>query len=413
MKTDPAGHRSNTFLWLVAMLLVFLVTGCGGGGTGSDLFIPSLNSAPGAPGTLIPGTVVSSTTPSVPSSNPSNGASTVPVSTVQSNNTLLPRIISATFSEAMDPATLISPALTFTLKETVSGLAVAGLVSMNSPTNTVATFTPTAPLAPNTQFTAIITTAARTAAGAALGSGYGWSFTTGSQVGQAPINLGTAANFLVLGGTSIANTSTALNPTRVNGALGINPGGVADVTGFTDSTVAGTGLISTGGIQVGALVTQARTDLLAALAEATARSSQQVVVGNTELSAFTVNSGSPGVYPPGLYTSVNTLTLSAGNMTLDARGDPDAVWVFKAGSSLSVAATRQMLLLNGARASNVFWSLGSSATIGDQARFKGNILAGSSSTVGTSSTGGATVEGRLLSTSGLVLNYATINAPAP
>lgn len=407
-------RRSPVFWWLAAWLLALLVSACGGGEGGvSPPQVLSTNSAPGAPGTLLPGTApASSTSPTVTSSNPSQGATNVAVSTVESTNALLPKSISATFSEPMNPASLVSPATTFTLKETLSGLGIAGTVVLNA-AHTVATFTPTGPLPLNTQLTAIITTAATTATGTVLASGYGWSFTTGSQVGQAPINLKTAASFLVLSGTSIANTSTTANPTRVNGQLGIDPGSAANVTGFTDSTPAGTGLILTGGIQSGPVVRQAKLDLSAALAEANARTGLQTVISSNELALFTVNGGSPGIYPPGLYTSTTTLTLSAGDMTLDAQGDPDAVWVFKTASSLTVGDTRQMRLLNGARAKNVFWAVGSSALIGDRASLKGNILASSSCTVGTAAASGTAVEGRVLSISQLQLNYASINAPAP
>lgn len=411
-------RRSPVFWWLAAWLLALLVSACGGGGGGEGGVSPpqvlSTNSAPGAPGTQLPGSApASSTSPTVASSNPSQGATNVAVSTVESTNALLPRSISATFSEPMNPASLVSPATTFTLKETLSGLGIAGTVILNA-AHTVATFMPTSPLPLNTQLTAIITTAATTATGTALASGYGWSFTTGSQVGQAPINLKTAASFLVLSGTSIANTSTTANPTRINGQLGIDPGTAANVTGFTDSTPAGTGLILTGGIQSGPVVRQAKLDLSAALAEANARTGLQTVISSNELALFTVNGGSPGIYPPGLYTSTTTLTLSAGDMTLDAQGDPDAVWVFRTASSLTVGDARQIRLLNGARAKNVFWAVGSSALIGDRASFKGNILAGSSCTVGTAAAAsGTAVEGRVLSISELQLNYASINAPAP
>ncbi len=312
----------------------------------------------------------------------------------------------------MNPATIVSPAVSFTVKETISGISVAGSVSLDA-ANTVATFTPNAVLASNMQFTVIISTAATSTAGTALVNIYGWSFTTGAQIGQAPINLGTAASFMVLGGTSIDNVSSAANPTRVNGQLGIDPGSASNVTGFTDSTPAGTGIISTGGIQFGPVVSQAKNDLLAALNEANARTGNQIAVGTNDLATFMVNGGSPGVYPPGLYSSGTTLALSSGNMTLDAKGDPDAVWVFKAGSSLTVSDTRQLILLNGAKAKNVFWSLGSSASIGDQVSFKGNILAGTSNTIGTATANGTTVEGRVFSISGLHLFSTTINAPAP
>ncbi|MEO8119165.1 MAG: ice-binding family protein [Rhodoferax sp.] len=334
------------------------------------------------------------------------------VSTIGSGNAMIPRTISATFSEAMNPASIVSPAVSFTVKETVSGNSVAGSVSMNA-ANTIATFAPNAALASNRQFTAIVTTAASNTAGTALVSNYGWSFTTGAQIGQTPINLGTAANFMVLGGTSIANTSAASNPTRVNGQLGIDPGSATNVTGFTDSTPSGAGIILTGGIQFGPIISQAKNDLSAALTEANARTNNQISVGTSDLASTMVNGGSPGVYPPGLYSSVSTLVLNAGNMTLDAKGDPDAIWVFKAGSHLIVGETRQILLLNGAKAGNVFWTLGSSATLGDQVGFKGNILAGSSNTLGTVLESGTMVEGRVLSVSGLRLYAATINPPSP
>ncbi|MDO8252753.1 MAG: ice-binding family protein [Rhodoferax sp.] len=423
-------RHSRTPLWILAGLLAFILTGCGSGGGGDGgNGIQATNPAavPGAPGAIPPGTTPSGTTlsgtaasgttgtasgPTVLSSNPTHGAVNVTVSSVGPGNVLIPRTISATFSEAMNAATIVSPASSFTVKETLSGNSVAGSVSMNA-TNTIATFAPNAVLASNMQFTAVVTNAATNPAGTALVSNYGWSFTTGAQIGQAPINLGTAANFMVLGGTSIANISAASNPTRVNGQLGIDPGSATNVTGFTDSSPSGTGIILTGGIQFGPIVSQAKNDLSAALNEANARTSNQVSVGTSDLASTMVNGGSPGVFPPGLYSSVSTLALNAGNMTLDARGDPDAVWVFKAGSQLIVGDTRQILLLNGARAANVFWTLGSSATIGEQVGFKGNILAGTSNTLGTASANGTTVEGRVLSVSGLHLYAATINAPAP
>lgn len=434
-------HHSKTLIWFVALLLSVMVAGCGSGGGGGDsgagagagagsgtgtsagagIQITGQELVPGAPNAIPPGTAAPGATggtgagssgPTVISSNPTNGATNVAVSTAGPGNVVIPRTVSATFSEAMNPATIASPASSFTVKETISGNSVTGTVSMNA-ANTVATFQPNAVLASNRQFTAIVSTAATSTVGTALASIYGWSFTTGSQTGQAPIDLGSAANFLVLAGTSIDNVSSAFNPTRVNGQLGIAPGGPANTTGFTDSTPAGTGIIATGGIQFGPVVRQAKNDLLAALGEANARSSHQVPVDNSDLATFVVNGGSPGIYPPGLYTSLSTLNLSSGNMTLDAQGDPDAVWVFKAASDLVVADTRRVLLRNGARASHVFWSLGSSAILGDQVSFKGNIMAGTSNTLGAATAVGTTLEGRVLSVSGLQMFSSTLNAPAP
>lgn len=433
---------------LMALFWVISVAGCGSGGGGDSSAaapVPVLTSSTPArtPGTLAPGESQPGTTggtgttgstgttggtggtgsgtvsgPTVLSSNPTDGASNVAVSMVDSNNLLVPRTINATFSEAMNPVTINSPAVTFTVKNRSSGNNVAGTVSLNA-ANTLATFTPSANLASNTLFTATITQAATNPAGTPLVGIYEWSFSTGTREGQAPINLRTATSFLVLGGTSIANFSDASNPSRVNGQLGINPGTAVNVSGFTDSTPSGTGIISTGGIQSGAVVIQAKTDLATALGEAKARTLNEVLVGTGDLSIFVVNGGVPGVYPPGLYASSTSLALGVGNITLDAQGDPDAVWVFKAGSNLNVGNTRKIVLKNGAKARNVFWTLESSAFLGDGVDFKGNILAGTSNAIGSAAALGAaaitgsTVEGRVLSVSGLTLYATTINQPAP
>lgn len=419
--TSPAPAR------VAALLLTLSLAGCGGtgssgssslqttGGTGSTANTP----VGSAVTTLAPGATATSNTsgstmaagPSVPYSNPTDKATNVPVSTVEAGNVVVPRTVSATFSEPMNPTTLTSPAVAFSVKETVSGNSVDGTVSMNVD-NTVATFTPAAALPGNTQITASVTTAATSTNGTPLANGYEWTFTTGTQVGQGAVNLGTAAGFLVLGGTSIDNVSSAANPTRVNGQFGIDPGNTANVSGFTDSTPQGSGLILTGGIQFGPVVKQAKNDLLTALNDASGRTINQISVDSADLGSFVVNGGTPGVIPPGLYSSVSTLTLTTADLTLDARGDPDAVWVFKAASGLTVGDARQVVLRNGAKAKNVYWTVGSSATLGDQVNFKGNILAKTSNSIGSSMLVGTTVEGRVLSVSGLNLYASAINPPS-
>ena len=405
-------HQSSVARWLWAFLFAILLAACGGSVGGDAPQLASAPTAPGAAATTPPGTVAPgvSKAPTVPAASPGNGATNVPVSTVGADNSVQPKSISATFSEPMNPATIASPATSFTVKETSSGNSVAGTVSMNDG-NTGATFTPTSALPSNTQLTATITTAAANPAGTALGNDTAWTFTTGSQVGHASIDLKTAGRFLVLGGNSIDNISTPANPTRINGQLGIAPGNIANVSGFTDSAVAASGIILTGGIQLGSTVSVAKSDLQAALTLANARTSHQVNVDTSDMASFSVKGDRPGVYPPGLYASSASLTLSAGQLTLDARGDPDAVWVFKAASNLVVGHASRIVLLNGAKARNVFWTLGSSALIGDQVSFKGTILAATSIAVGSASGTGSTVEGRLLAVSALNVNYTTVTTP--
>jgi len=123
-----------------------------------------------------------------------------------------------------------------------------------------------------------------------------------------------------------------------------------------------------------------------------------------------VNDISGMVLPPGVYTSDSTMSIAVGGIvTLDGQGDANAVWIFQIGSSLTVNNSAQLLLINGAKAKNVFWAVFASSTIGSNVRFYGNVLAGSSNSVGT----GSTVVGRLLCTTGqITLLSNTITLPA-
>ncbi|MES1256780.1 MAG: ice-binding family protein, partial [Acidobacteriota bacterium] len=141
--------------------------------------------------------------------------------------------------------------------------------------------------------------------------------------------------------------------------------------------------------------------LTAAFADASARASGAVpVTGDIAGQTFT----------PGLYKSVSSLNISAGDITLDAKGDSNAVFVFQVASTLTTAAGRQIILIGGAKPFNVFWQVGTSATLGTNSVFQGSILAGQAITVST----GGSVTGRLLAISGAVtLQSATVSSPPP
>jgi hypothetical protein len=110
----------------------------------------------------------------------------------------------------------------------------------------------------------------------------------------------------------------------------------------------------------------------------------------------------------GLYKSATSLAISSGDLTLDALGDTNAVWIFQMGTTLVTTVGRQVILSGGAQAANVFWQVGSSATIGGSSVFKGTIMADQSITMNTS----ATLEGRALARNGAVaLDANTITIP--
>ena len=204
---------------------------------------------------------------------------------------------------------------------------------------------------------------------------------------QAPVKLGTAADYAVLAGSTVTSTG----PTIVSGNLGLSPG--TSVTGFPP------GLMS-GGVQnvanPGAV--QAKSDLIAAYDEAAAQTPATPVAASA-LGGLTLT---PGVYSGG------ALDLT-GTVTLDAQGDSGAVFVFQAASTLITASASEVKLINGASPCNVFWKVGSSATLGTTTKFKGTILALASITANT----GATVEGRLLArTAAVTLDSNVVTNPA-
>ena len=211
---------------------------------------------------------------------------------------------------------------------------------------------------------------------------------SGTAKAQNPIDLGTAGTFAILAGSTVTNTG----PSIVTGDLGLSPG--AAVVGFPPGIL--NGAMFTG---VGSAAGQAKLDLAAAFADAAGRSTDAISLPG-DLSGL--------VLYPGLYTNATSVMLSAGTVTLDARGDVGALFVFQMGTTLTTGSSTQVLLSGGAQAANIYWQVGSSATLGTSSIFKGNILAQESITLTTR----ATMEGRALTQAAAVtLDNAVITVP--
>jgi hypothetical protein len=314
--------------------------------------------------------------------------------------------ISANFSLAMNPATInSSPAgtlLTFTVKNLSTGSNVAGTVAMSA-ANTKATFTTSAGLSPGTSYTGIITTAATSATGTPLSCIYAWNFST-APVAAAGINLGLVAPFAI----GSAGGMTNGGPTKLNGDVVLDPNQTCNAAPVGSGNDFGTNCNS-GANKVtnnfgDKVITQIFPDTTTAdqvmsdLNSAWQSISPAGLPGATVLGCGTIGTaGGAGVgigcagnatLPAGTYISNTGSSIDvSGDLTLDAAGNSNARWVFQAPSSTVITAVNsRILLIGGAKASNVWWYVGSSATINGGTTFQGNILASASISMGTLST---------------------------
>jgi hypothetical protein len=349
-------------IWIPAFLLAVLLAGCGD---------PDKNAATTNPGDPL-------ATPTVTSVTPPDGSTLVCPNTA---------IITATFSKAINPATINTT--TFTLTSTTSGASVSGTVSYVVATR-IATFKASGPLAASTSFTATITTGVQDTFGNTLAANFVWKFTTSPPCPPpaGAIALGAACSFGILGATPVVSS---VGPTNVTGDVGIWP--AASITGFPPGTL-------TGAKHAGdAVAMTAQGDLTTAYNNAAGAAGGAVLTADIGGQTLV-----PGVYKT---TSAQPTLGITGNLTLSGNG----VYIFQIVSSLTTAAgpgASQVILSGGAISHDVFWQVGSSATLGSGSTFAGTIMAQASITVGT----GATLNGRALARTGAVaLDSNPVNVP--
>src|SRR5687767_11121874 len=193
---------------------------------------------------------------------------------------------------------------------------------------------------------------------------------------QPPVAPGATSTFAVLSGSTITSTGA----TVVTGDLGLSPG--SSVGGFPPGILNGTLRIND------VVVNQAKLDLTAAYNDAAGRTCTDMVTLSGNIGGLTLT--------PGLYKSTSSLSISSGDLTFDALGNPNAVFIIQIASTLTTTSGRKVILSGGAQSSNIFWQVGSSATFGTTSVFKGTVMAMQSITLNT----GAKLDGKALARTG-------------
>ena len=338
--------------------------------------------------------------------------------------------IAATFSLPMNAATIT--AANFTLTPAASPALTPASITYDTVAR-VATYTTSSALLPSTVYNVVVGKTVSSAAGTSMGCDFVWTFKTAAAPITAPppaaFNLGRASTFAIAATAGVTNTPTlpltvivgdvVLNPTATCNAVAVdNIGGFGLCGGSPPAIV---GKVVTPTYPDTTTANNVQTDLRATYLSLTPPAGPPAagslgggtpIAAPTALGAPTGSAAVPGtnVFFPGVYIS-NTSILVSNDLTLDAQGNSDAVFVFQSASTVGTAPSGRILLINGAKASNVWWQVGSSATLGTNTTWQGNILAGASITMNT----GAVSCGRLFAgafTAGaFVFDKNVVNVP--
>lgn len=306
--------------------------------------------------------------------------------------------ITATFNEAMDPATLT--AMSVTLKQ--GATAVTGSISYAS--NTV-TFSPTAVLAYDTEFSATITVAATDEAGNALEANKVWNFTTeAGETGLAPVSLGTAGNFALLAKTEISSVPNSI----ITGDLGISPAAETYITGFslTDATGYATSTQVSGFVYAADMAAPTPTILTTAISDM--ENAYTDAAGRTTPDHTNLADGNIGglTLASGLYSWGSSVN-AASDITIS--GSENDVWIFQISGDLSFSSAVNVTLSGGARAENIFWQVAGTVTLGSGAHAEGIVMSQTSIVLNT----GASMYGRLLAQFAIAVDQSTVTEPTP
>ncbi len=306
-------------------------------------------------------------------------------------NVILTKVITATFSEPMNPLTINSAS--FQLK--LGALSIPGVVTYSGVT---ASFTPLSNLESGSVYTASVSTLATNIGGQCLQGTHSWNFTTVSPLGPVVVDLNSVARFGIIAGVGVSNNAGFSEIHNLD--VGISPGVRSSITGFPPAIIVNGAMYASDDVAppgTAAMLIQAKQDLTDAYLFAEGATFPAPATVSGDLGGQTL--------APGIYKTNSSLLIQSGDLTLDGQGDVNASWIFQIGSDFTTVggAGGNVILIGGAQAKNIFWQTGSSATIGDNTAFKGNVLALTSITMNS----GAVAIGRMLARNGSVVMTST------
>jgi hypothetical protein len=304
--------------------------------------------------------------------------------------------LSAIFSMEMNSATI--NATSFTLRQ--GSTIIPGEVAYAGVT---ATFTSLGILAANTNYTATITTDAKSTSGKPLVSSCVWNFTTaGTTASLQVVSLGASGTYAILAKTAINNTPTSV----IIGNLGLSPAATSYIAGFslTNATGFATSAQVTGNVYAADMadptpinLTTAVNNMITAYNDAAGRTSPDFLgLGTGNIGGKTLT--------PGLYKWTNTVTVPT---SITISGNATDVWIFQIAGDLSTSSAVNVVLSGGAQAKNIFWQVAGQVTLGSTSHFEGIILSMTGITLQT----GASVNGRLLAQTAVVLDANAVTQP--
>ncbi len=324
-----------------------------------------------------------STPPTVNSTSPTNNATDVP-----RNNS-----ITIEFSEAMDPATINSS--TVVVKQGAN--VVSGTVTYSG---TTATFIPTNSLLALSNYTVTVTTGAKTLAGIALAANSVSSFTTGGSTAlRTTVNLGAAANYVIVAKTAINNSSTS----AITGDLGLSPAATSYITGLalTNATGFATSSQVTGKVYAADMadptpvtLTTTVNNMITAYNDAAGRTLPDFVeLGTGNIGGKTLTQG--------LYKWAGNVTIPT---SIVISGSATDVWIMQIAGNLNASSAINVTLSGGALAKNIFWQVAGQVTLGTTSHFEGIILSQTGITMQT----GAVLNGQALAQTAVILDANVI-----